>query len=146
LLKITILYLAKVLRNMWRTKYPLTELPNSMVLIRYLFTNPYHTNPTTLQLLKQNLHEFTNQCCGSETFYYGSGSDFSMSSGSRPDFEKVPDPVSDLIFFLKKYRNVPIIRRAVLVDPVPFDQIRPLKKTGSVIFKLYICPITGTLQ
>jgi hypothetical protein len=33
------------------------------------------------------------QCCGSETFHYGSGS----------NFQKVPDPVSDPAFFLKKY-------------------------------------------
>jgi hypothetical protein len=43
------------------------------------------------------------QCCGSETFHYGSGSDFSMSSGSGSNFQKVPDPVSDPTFFLKKY-------------------------------------------
>jgi hypothetical protein len=44
-----------------------------------------------------------NQCCGSETFHYGSGSDFSMSFGSGSDFQKVLDPVSDQTFFLKKY-------------------------------------------
>jgi hypothetical protein len=47
------------------------------------------------------------QCCGSETFHYASGSDFSMSSGSRSVsgsgsyFQKVP--VSDPTFFLTKY-------------------------------------------
>jgi hypothetical protein len=44
-----------------------------------------------------------NQCCGSETFHYGSGSDFSMSSGYGSGFQKVPDAVSDSTFFLKKY-------------------------------------------
>jgi hypothetical protein len=43
------------------------------------------------------------QCCGSKTFYYGSGSDFSMSSGSRSDLQEVPHPVSDTTFFLKIY-------------------------------------------
>jgi hypothetical protein len=41
------------------------------------------------------------QCCGSETFHYGSGSDFSMSSGSGSYFQKVP--VSEPTFFLMKY-------------------------------------------
>jgi hypothetical protein len=41
------------------------------------------------------------QCCGSETFHYGSGSDFSMSSGSGNNFQKVP--VSETTFFLMKY-------------------------------------------
>jgi hypothetical protein len=43
----------------------------------------------------------TGQCCGSETFHYGSGSDFSMSSGSASYSQKVP--VSDPTFFLTKY-------------------------------------------
>jgi hypothetical protein len=44
-----------------------------------------------------------NQCCGSETFHYGSGSgsDFPKSSGSGSYFQKVP--VSDPTFFLAKY-------------------------------------------
>jgi hypothetical protein len=41
-----------------------------------------------------------SQYCGSETFHYGSGSDF---SGSRINFQNVPDPVSDPNFFLEKY-------------------------------------------
>jgi hypothetical protein len=41
----------------------------------------------------------SRQCCGSETFHYGSGSEFSMSSGSY--FQKVP--VLDPTFFLTKY-------------------------------------------
>jgi hypothetical protein len=41
------------------------------------------------------------QCCGSETFLYGFGSDFSMSSGSGSYFQKVP--VSDPTFFMTKY-------------------------------------------
>jgi hypothetical protein len=43
------------------------------------------------------------QCCGSETFHYGSGSDFSISSGSVSGsyFQKVP--VSDPTFFQTKY-------------------------------------------
>jgi hypothetical protein len=45
----------------------------------------------------------SQQCCGSETFYYASGSDFSMSSRSGSNFQKVPVPVSDPTFFLKKY-------------------------------------------
>jgi hypothetical protein len=44
-----------------------------------------------------------NQCYGSKTFHYGSGSDFSMSSGSGSTFQKFPDLVSDPTFFLKKY-------------------------------------------
>jgi hypothetical protein len=43
------------------------------------------------------------QCCGSETFHCGSGSDFSMSSGSGNNVQKVTDPVSGPTFFLKKY-------------------------------------------
>jgi hypothetical protein len=42
-----------------------------------------------------------HQCCGSETFHYGSGSDFSLSSGSGSYFKKVP--VSHATFFLTKY-------------------------------------------
>jgi hypothetical protein len=43
------------------------------------------------------------QCCGSETFHYGSGSDFSTNSGSGSGsyFQKVP--VSERTFFLLKY-------------------------------------------
>jgi hypothetical protein len=49
------------------------------------------------------------QRCGSETFHYGSGSDFSMSSDPDPDPFPDPDsfiqkvPVSDPTFFLTKY-------------------------------------------
>jgi hypothetical protein len=47
----------------------------------------------------------TKQCCGSETFHYESGSDFSMSYGSvsvsGSYFQKVL--VSDPTFFLTKY-------------------------------------------
>jgi hypothetical protein len=35
------------------------------------------------------------------SFHCGSGSDFSMSSGSN--FQEVPDPVSDPTLFMKKY-------------------------------------------
>jgi hypothetical protein len=52
--------------------------------------------PVTVQYLGR-------QYFGSETFYYGSVSDFSMSSGSGSNFQTVPDPVSDPTFFLKKY-------------------------------------------
>jgi hypothetical protein len=45
--------------------------------------------------------ELSKQCCGSETFHYRTGSDFSMNSGSVSCFQKVP--VSDPTFFLKKY-------------------------------------------
>jgi hypothetical protein len=38
-------------------------------------------------------HYSLGQCCGSEPFYYGSGS----------DFQKVTDPVSDPTSFLNKY-------------------------------------------
>jgi hypothetical protein len=41
------------------------------------------------------------QCCGSETFHYGSGSDFSMSFGSGSYSQK--NPVLDPAFFLTKY-------------------------------------------
>jgi hypothetical protein len=41
------------------------------------------------------------QCCGSRTFHYGSGYDFSMSSGSGSYFLKVQ--VSEPTFFLRKY-------------------------------------------
>jgi hypothetical protein len=41
------------------------------------------------------------QCCGSETFHYRSGSDFSLSSGPGSYFTKVP--VSHPTFLLKKY-------------------------------------------
>jgi hypothetical protein len=44
-----------------------------------------------------------NQCCGSETFHYGSGSDFSMSSGSGTGSYFQKFPVSEPTFFLMKY-------------------------------------------
>jgi hypothetical protein len=56
---------------------------------------------------KDEVYMSTDQCCGSETFHCGSESDFSMSyrseSGSWSYFQKVPKPVSDPTFFLKKY-------------------------------------------
>jgi hypothetical protein len=53
--------------------------------------------------MKLNQSVNFNQCCGSETFHYGSGSDFSMSSGSVSGsyFQRIP--VSDPTFFLTKY-------------------------------------------
>jgi hypothetical protein len=48
-----------------------------------------------------SMHDANNQCCGSETFHYGSVTGFSMNSGSGSYFQKVP--VSDATFFLTKY-------------------------------------------
>jgi hypothetical protein len=52
--------------------------------------------PFTLHYCK---YSTGTKCCGSETFHYGSGSDFSTSSGSGSNIQKSPDPS----FFLKKY-------------------------------------------
>jgi hypothetical protein len=47
--------------------------------------------------------QYYYQCCGSETFHYGSGSDFSMSSGSESGSYLLKVQVSEPTFFLMKY-------------------------------------------
>jgi hypothetical protein len=60
-------------------------------------------NIMPVQVKTNRIFDHFKQCCGSATFHYGSRSDFTMSSGYGSYFHKVPDPVSDPTFFLKKY-------------------------------------------
>jgi hypothetical protein len=89
-----------------------------------------------------------NQCCGFETFHYGSGSEFSMSSGSGSYFQKVPDPVSDPTFFLKKhYFNGP----KMAFQNIIFEEYLNLVGTGIMFLLMFTSifgygPGSGTLE
>jgi hypothetical protein len=70
-------------------------------LCRFLIPNPVYSHCRCCWSRSRIALWLCKQCCGSETFHYGSGSDFSMSSGSRFYFQKVS--VSEPAFFLMKY-------------------------------------------
>jgi hypothetical protein len=77
--------------------------PNYLSALKKAFVQSYR--PTTSIVRGEIMFVFTSycQCCRSENFYYGSGSNFSMSFESGSDFQKVPDPNLNPTFFLKKY-------------------------------------------
>jgi hypothetical protein len=71
----------------------------------------------------------SNQCCGSETFCYGSGSrsNFSKSYRSGSDFQKVPDPVSDPTLNIYSFSRTITLRSFNSISKHNFQRIGTLR-------------------
>jgi hypothetical protein len=73
----------------------MSRASESLPVLMYIFWQGFITEHC------RYLNGHADQCCGSESFHYGS--DSLMSSGSGSYLQKVSDPVSDPTFFMKKY-------------------------------------------